>query len=163
MNLASTARPFQINKLERGLGLIQRTLVNISQDAATTYRDGGDGWTVVEVMCHMRDFEAIFVERAKLTVEVENADLPFPEPDKLAVDRNYNKQNLREVIDAWVKNRQAFLAYLAERSEADWARVARHPKRGPFSLDAQVFLAAWHNFNHLDQITKILHEKKVLV
>jgi uncharacterized damage-inducible protein DinB len=136
MDVVPVARQWQLDQLRHAIRLYDHLLANVSQSAATTFRDGGDGWTVVEVMGHMRDFEALFVERAKLTVTVDEADLPFPDPATLAVERKYNTQNLREVYDAWVTNRHAYLDYLNAREPGDWSRTANHPKRGPFSLDA---------------------------
>lgn len=153
-------RQWQFENLRRGV-LIAGTLANLlSDEEATIYRDGGTGWTVLEVLCHLRDFEGLFLQRAQLTVEQDNPTLDFPDPDGLAVERQYNQQDVQAVIVQWREKREAFLAYLEDRSPDDWEQVAAHPKRGPFTLHDQLFLATWHDSVHLDQITKIMAEKQ---
>ena len=38
----------------------------INPDNARTYRDGGEGWTVLEVLCHLRDGDEMFYRRAQM-------------------------------------------------------------------------------------------------
>jgi len=149
-----------LSHLEKSVAIYQNTLRDIPDDALTTYRDSGNGWTVLEVMAHMRDFETVFYERARLTVNEDNPPLPFPDPDTLATEKNYNAQNPADVIAEWVKLRNDHHAFLSQRTEADWERVAQHPTRGAFTLNDQILLTAWHDTNHIEQILRILTEKQ---
>lgn len=156
----TTIRGWQIEQLRKALQTMSSIFMSISADDAATYRDGGKGWTVLEVLCHLRDYESVFLERAQLTVEKEMPALPNPDPDALASERHYNSQALQAVYQEWVKRREVFLAYLAGLDEAAWARGASHPKRGPMSLQDQLALIAYHDVNHIEQITRIIAEKK---
>ena len=40
--------------------------------------------------------------------------------------------------------------------EEAWTREGQHPQYPPFSLNDQLFLACWHEQNHIEQITRIL-------
>ena len=160
MQSALTIRNWQLDKLTKTPTIMKTILQATSQEDATTYRDGGDGWTVLEVLCHLRDYDALFVDRAQVTLTQEFGDLPNPDPDKLAADNRYNEQDLQQVFDEWVDNRRKYLALLETVNEEDWERPARHPRRGPFTLNDQVLLAAWHDVNHLEQITRTLNEKR---
>lgn len=153
-------RGWQIQKLQQGLSSIQSIVETTAPDDATTYRDGGQGWTVLEVMCHLRDFEGLFMERATLTVQQDNPELPFPDPDLLAQMHTYNKQQLTEVYTAWRGRRQELIAFFQARDEADWERPAQHPKRGPFTLTDQLFLCALHDSIHIEQMLRILREQR---
>lgn len=158
---ASTVRGWQIDQLRKGLQILGGILKSVSREDATTYRDSGTGWTVLEVLCHLRDYEDVFQERTSLTVERDVPDLPNPNPDEWAVERRYNEQDLSAVYDEWVRRRHRFLAYLEGLDESSWQRTARHPRRGVMTLQEQLALAAWHDVNHIEQITRILAGKKV--
>lgn len=130
-------------------------------DALTTYRDNGEGWTVLEVLCHLRDFEALFLERAQLTINETFPDLPFPIPDELAVTNDYNNQPISDVLTTWRQTREQFHVLLESiTDEATWERPAKHPKRGEFTLNQQFMLITWHDSNHLEQVLRILAEKR---
>jgi hypothetical protein len=156
----TTIRDFYMQMLLKGLTPVQHLIQSVSQEDLTQWRDGGTGWTALEALCHLRDFEAVFIERATVTVEQEMPPLPFPNPDQLAVEGHYNQQDPVAVHAAWSDTRQQFLAYLRARSEADWARVGQHPTRGPLTLQDQLLLASWHDVNHLEQMTRTLLERR---
>jgi uncharacterized damage-inducible protein DinB len=158
---ASTIRGWQIDQLRKGLQIVDSILKAVSQQDATTYRDGGTGWTVLEVLCHLRDFESVYHERSMMTVERDFPDLPFPNQDDWAAERRYNQQDLRAAYNEWVERRNPFLAYLEGLDETAWQRVGNHPRRGVMSLQDQLALTAWHDVNHIEQMTRILVERKL--
>ncbi|MGB7342505.1 MAG: DinB family protein [Phototrophicaceae bacterium] len=158
--LIDAIRGWQLSQLEKQVFILKNALATVSDAAMTSYRDGGTGWTALEVLCHLRDFEELFLVRAQMTVEEDNPALPFPDPDRLADERNYNDDNPTMVLAHWVALRKDHLNYLDARAESDWERVAAHPTRGAFTLYDQLFLTVWHDTNHLEQILRILTEKR---
>jgi hypothetical protein len=158
---ASTIRGWHIDQLRKGLRTLDSILKEISPEDTTIYRDGGTGWTALEVLCHLRDYEDVFRERSTITVERELPDLPNPNPDEMAIERRYNEQDLRAVYAEWVNRRSGYLTYLEGLDESSWQRTAKHPKRGVMSLQDQLALTAWHDMNHIEQITRIVAEKKL--
>jgi uncharacterized damage-inducible protein DinB len=160
MNLVQI-RAWQYALLEYNLQSIERILRMTDPAALTTYRDGGTGWTALEVLGHLNDYEDVFIGRARMTVEQENGALPFPKPDDLAIAHDYNHQPLDALVESWKSRRAAHLAYLKDRPESDWARVGVHPVRGPLSLFDQLTLITQHDSLHLEQMTRALFEKRV--
>jgi len=158
---AATVRGWQLDQLRKNLAILPNHLRGVSAHDATAYRDGGTGWTALQVLCHLRDYEAIFLERATLTVEQESPPLPNPDPDALAAERRYNEQDFAATVQEWLNRREAFLAYLTGLDEAAWARTAQHPRRGTISLQDQLALVAFHDVNHLEQIVRVLGEQRV--
>lgn len=155
-----TIRQWQFERMEYSLRAVQAMVTLVPEEAMTKYRDGGNGWTVTEVLGHLRDFEALFLERARLTVEQDNPPLPFPNPDELARTAAYQQQPWKELLNGWLMARSEHLAFLKTRSDADWERVAQHPTRGAFSLHDQLFLTTLHDSIHLEQIAHILAQKE---
>jgi uncharacterized damage-inducible protein DinB len=156
----ATVRGWQLDQLRKGLQTVRHILTNVSAEDATSYRDGGTGWTVLEVLCHLRDYEAVYAERARLMVEEDTPELPFPDPDTLAKERLYNEQALQPVYEEWVRQREAFLTMMEGLDEAAWVRSGNHPRRGPMSVQDQLALVVWHDMNHVEQMTRILVEKQ---
>lgn len=156
MQAMSVIRTWQLQQLDNNMIVYTHTLSGTSPDDARTLRDGDEGWTVLQVMGHLRDFEAVFVERAKLTLSQDNPALPFPNPDELAAEQDYNSGDLLQYLAEWTTLRRELLAVLAPVADADWERPATHPTRGNFTLTDQLFLTVWHDTNHLAQISKIL-------
>ena len=130
-----------------------------SQDMVT-YRDGGTGWTAAEVIGHLLDCERLFVERAHLTVTQDCPELRWGGQDEDVIRGRYNEWDMRKLLDTWRAVREEYLAYLNTVPEEAWAREGRHPTYSPFSLVDQLFLACWHEQMHIDQITRLLQEKK---
>jgi hypothetical protein len=160
MQPPATVRGWLLDGLRKNIKTMGYLLANISQTDATTYRDDGNGWTALEVVCHLRDYEALYFERSRLTVEQDSPPLPFPNQEDLAKERDYNTQNLQTAYNDWVQKRDAFLSFLESLDEAAWTRTAQHPKRGLMTLTDQLALTSWHDVNHIEQVARILNEKK---
>ena len=161
MKISTMHIKWQYGLLNNSLLTIKHLLQMTPAEHLTSFRDGGTGWTVTEVLCHLRDFEDVFYVRAQMTVNEKLAELPFPDPDQQAIDNRYAEQDPHEVYATWVNYRERFLSFLEERTEDEWKRVAIHPKRGKFTLYDQLMLTPWHDVNHLEQITRILAEQKL--
>lgn len=158
--LVATIREWQYKQMEDNIKSATWLVRSSDPRALTAFRDGGSGWTVLEVLCHLRDFDEVFFERARLTVEEENPPLPFPDPDALARERRYSEQTEAAALGQWQERRASLLAYLRARSDAAWERPAQHPTRGEMSLFDQLFLIPQHDSLHLEQMTRILYERK---
>ena len=158
--LIDAIRGWQLKQLEKDISILRNIVHDVSDEALSSYRDGGTGWTSLEVMCHLRDFEELFIERAKMTVEEDYPALPFPDPDGLAEELNYNEDNPAIVLAHWIALRKEHIAYMSERAESDWERLSEHPTRGEFTLHDQLFLSVMHDTNHIEQIARILAEKR---
>jgi uncharacterized damage-inducible protein DinB len=155
----SAYRSWQFDSMEKNLVIAEQILSSLSDPSVFEKRDGGDGWTISEVLGHLADVEAIFHDRAKLTVESDNPELPFSDPNELVIEHGFASQNAMDVLGQWKANRATFLEYLKSlpEGEATWERPAQHPKRGNFTLNDQLMLATWHDTNHLHQIVKIIN------
>lgn len=158
MQPIATVRGWQVEQLRRPILILPYLLHHAPQEALTTCRDGADGWTVAEVMGHLYDFEAIFLQRVQITATQDKGELPFPNPNELVKAGNFNAQPLQPLIDGWIERRQQLIDFLSQRSVEDWDRIAKHPTRGLMSLADQLTLILWHDANHLEQIVKILNQ-----
>lgn len=151
---------------QRYLTLMQNTvatlghiLKGVTPQEVTTLRDGPNGWTTLEVVCHLRDYDEVFYQRAILTLEQDNPTLPAYDQDALAVDRAYNQQDLGQVYTELTASRQRLVALFSELTAEQWERVGLHPHYGPFTLATAALHVGWHDAVHLEQITRILTQR----
>jgi hypothetical protein len=153
-------RAWQIAQIKEMLPIARQLVTQLSAEQQNRLRDNGVGWTVVEVICHLRDFDMVFLERAELTLREEYPQLPFPDADRLARERNYNVLDARTAIAHWEANRRRMLGFFEGidlNDEEKWGQLGAHPKRGPFSLNDQLMLIPRHDTQHLEQIAGIIH------
>ncbi len=136
--------------------LLDAVLCGVTQERALLARDGDDGWNAVEIVCHLRDFEEIFFERARRIVEEDRPVLKPYDHLALVTEREYSKQDLGEVYEALNKTRQSFIAWLETLDEAAWARTGVHPEAGDYTLLEQVVQVVTHDLDHLEQLARVL-------
>ena len=145
-----------IKTLKRTPVLMDALLCGVTQERALAARDGDEGWTAVEIMCHLRDFEGIFFERAQRIVAEDNPELPYVDHEVLAREHDYLAQDLGAAYAAWIETRQAFIEWLKARETTDWERTGVHPENGPYTLLEQALQVCTHDVDHLEQIARVL-------
>ena len=62
-------RRWQLWALEKNLLNIDHLVTTVTDPAAFSKRDGGDGWTISEVLGHLADTDGYFLARARALVE----------------------------------------------------------------------------------------------
>ena len=68
-------------------------LQNLPDDLARQLRDGDDGWSIIEIVCHLRDFDQIFYDRALMMLNLTHPQLPAFDHEAMAIERDYQKPN----------------------------------------------------------------------
>lgn len=144
--------------MRKSADVLHLLLKDVSQEQATAARDGADGWNVVEIMCHLRDFDEIFFARGKRLASVMNPSLAPYDHQQLAIDNDYANQQLAEALSAFMDNRAEFIAWLKERERHEWLNVGKHPKMGKMTLLDQALQVYQHDLDHTEQIIRILKE-----
>ena len=158
-----SANPIQkrfVKLMQKSLAVVENIMQNVSQEDATTYRDSGDGWTVVEVLCHLRDANDIFHKRAAMMVEQTNPDLPVFDHDGMVTALKYNEQDAQAVLAELKASREAIIAFYKGLSAEQWQATGTHPESGAFNMTASVAQVGTHEVDHIEQITRILAEKR---
>ena len=105
--------------LENSAKILDLALADVSQEQARTARDGDDGWTVLEVLCHLRDYQDIFAERIRRMLEEEAPEFRlYDESARLAlvIDNAYANQDLRAVMDQYRARRRWLIERLSSRA-----------------------------------------------
>jgi len=149
----------------KAMGYSLHTLGNIleitTQADATTFRDSGDGWTVLEVLGHLKDFDRIFYDRAVMMCDDDHPQLPAFDHDALVAAGDFNAQHKADVYTALRTSRLAFIDFFKGLTDVQWARTGVHPERGTFSLTDALVQVVMHDIDHTEQMTRILAERQM--
>jgi len=118
-------------------------------------RPAPDEWSLLEVLCHLRDAAEIEGTRIRRLVEEDEPLLEPYDQEALARERNYAGDDPRRVRTAL----RAFwggLAYQLEHlSEEQWQRAGTHAERGRVTVASRAQLNAEHAQEHIGQLRAI--------
>jgi len=110
------------------------------------------GWSLLEIVCHLRDSDQEDGLRIRRLVEEDNPTLVPFDQEAWARDRNYNSDDPKKALVA-MRAMITGLAYQLENlSEQQWARAGQHPERGAVSVLSIATQAASHHRDHLAQM-----------
>ncbi|MDZ4671060.1 MAG: DinB family protein [Phototrophicales bacterium] len=146
--------------MSNSIKILNIILSDVSQHDATTYRDNGDGWTVLEVLCHLRDYDEIFYQRANQILNEEDPTFVPRDHEALVIENEYNNQNLHAVLAELNSTRARFITFFESLTPEQWERNGFHPEYGEFPMTRSAIQVGTHDVNHIEQITRILKEKK---
>ncbi len=146
----------QISSMRLTCEILGHILRNVTADDARALRDGPDGWSIIEIVCHLRDFDEIFHRRARMMLELEHPQLPAYDHEALAIERNYQNESLDDAYGALMASRTRFLAFFEALTPAQWKRGGSHPERDSFSMTDALMQVSAHDLDHLEQITRVL-------
>jgi DinB superfamily len=116
-------------------------------------------WSAKEVVCHLRDFEELFLAFFQAMLDLDDPAYSGGEPDRWAEDRQYLRNDTGEALAAFRRRRAESLAFLRHLRPPDWDRGGVHPARGRLTMREFAGLMAGHDDNHLDQLRRALDGK----
>ncbi len=131
-------------------------LVHVTPEDAV-WRPPDDAWSVLEIVAHLAEEEQRdFKVRLRLTLQSPDKDWPGIDPERWAIENNYNAGDLGQSLQRFHQERKQSLQWLRSMVDPDWNATHTHPKLG--TITAGDLLAAWtaHDFFHLRQLTKRL-------
>ena len=112
--------------LEQSCSILGHVLAGVTQEQAQSIRDGADGWTVLEIMCHLRDYQDIFATRIGRMLAEDNPRFKlYDETARMAmvVENDYANQDLKSVVAAYRSTRHELIHHLSALSDDQWTRI----------------------------------------
>ena len=148
----------QLARMERTVNDYAAVVKNVS-DAQLTKRPDPKNWSAKEVICHVRDTEESFMMRFLSIMAMDDPKFLPVEPDRWAVERQYQRNDVQEALAALRTRREETLRFLRGLKPEQWERGGIHATRGRMTIKDFVELMAWHDDNHLDQLKRALDGK----
>jgi hypothetical protein len=129
-------------------------------DAILSRRPDATNWAAKEVVCHLRDTEEAFGSRFDQILAMDvDPKLVGSSPDRLAEERQYLRNDADAALASFRRRRAETLEVFGKLTPAQWEKGGIHAVRGRITLDSFLSLMAWHDDNHLDQLTRALQGK----
>ncbi len=136
--------------------LLAGLLEGLDQQAALDLRDGPDGWCLLDIICHLADFERIFAGRARSMLAQDEPRFPAVDHLALVVANNYAQQDLNATWQRWLQAREAFINWLEGLDEAQLARPGIHPETGAMTILHLAINTVLHDVDHMEQISRVI-------
>jgi len=119
-------------------------------------RPAPEEWSLVEILCHLRDVEReVHLPRLEKILREDNPFLPNIDSDIWAVERGYRSSNPTRAFQEFVQARKETLSRIHALPASAWDRPSRHAIFGPTRLDELMSFAADHDRIHLRQVKQI--------
>lgn len=147
--------------LAQSAGALAHILADVTQAQARAVRDGDDGWSVLEILCHLRDYQAIFAERMRRILEEDRPTFRlYDERARLAmvIENAYADQDLRDVLDDYLAARRGIIERLAPLTADQWLREGKFADDDIVDLTMPVVHTLLHDADHTEQIARILKQ-----
>jgi hypothetical protein len=154
----------------RYLGILRETPAKLKEAtrgmgrAAATWTPAPGKWSILEIVCHLRDMErdAYLVRYRRMLAENEPA-LPDADGDRYALEYDYRSQKLSGALREWARLRRETLRVLKGLKPADWDRAGIHETDGRLTVARLLERQALGNDEaHLGQIDAIQRRHAVL-
>ena len=150
-----------IEGLDKSAQILGLVLADVTQEQAQTITDGADGWSVLEIMCHLRDYQEIFATRIKRMLEEDNPRFEvYDEVARMAlvVDKGYANQDLSSVFADFSSTRRALIDRLSSLPDEQWTRVGSFAEDDQVDIGMPVVHTMLHDADHTEQIARILRQ-----
>src|SRR6185369_11776232 len=118
-------------------------------------------WSIKEIMCHLRDMEReAYLARYRKMIAEDNPFLPNVDQDRLAAERDYINQDVRDALDEFKWLRAETVKTLEGAQPEAWSRPGTHETDGPMTIEQLVHRQIKGNdLNHLVQMKDIVRLK----
>ena len=135
-----------------------RTLLYAISTEWTTPNEGGETWSVYDVIGHLIHGDRTdWITRAELILS-DNDDKSFKPFDRFAQFENSKGKSLNELLAEFEQVRAVNMEKLraADISDTDLLKTGNHPVFGEVSLSQ--LLATWvvHDLDHISQISRVM-------
>jgi uncharacterized damage-inducible protein DinB len=117
-------------------------------------------WSVAEIVAHLADAEIAISWRLRQTLSSNAIPLQAFDQDVWATTFDYAHRDPKESLESFRVLRNANMALLKSVPRKLWENYGIHQERGNESVAHVVRMIAGHDLNHLQQIERILKEKR---
>lgn len=132
-------------------------LAGVGREQARAARGGDENWSVLEVVCHLRDAEEISLQRTQAMRDQDSPQIIGYDQEALARQRDYRSADLQAALDGFTAFRQQHLAVLAALRPEQWDRAGQHNEIGRITIFEMCVHKAAHDAVHCAQIARQLN------
>ena len=146
-------RSYLLGALAAAPDVFEFSLRDLTTDESD-FRPDAERFTIREVVAHLADWDAIFLERLRRT-RAENEPLLLEiDEGELAIQHDYARAETAEKLRIFRATRAQMCEFAGDVAADEWQRVCQHPRAGRLTLEALAMLVVMHDVYHLRQIVQ---------
>jgi len=131
-------------------------LVNAVPKEHRRTRPTPEEFSVVENVCHLRDIEVDgYAQRITRILNETNPTLADVDGARLAIERDYNNQELAPALETFRQTRERNVGLLRNLAAGDFDRQASLQGVGEITLRKLIVMMNEHDEGHLDELGRI--------
>jgi len=148
----STDRQQLLAQLAHTPAQLSELIDRLPQDSVRV-RPAPDEFSVVENICHLRDIEIEgYAIRIRRLITENHPTLSDIDGTRLAIEREYNSQDLQEALMTFTRARQENLSVLGKASDSDFEREGVLEGAGGITLEKLLEVMCEHDEGHVDEL-----------
>jgi hypothetical protein len=152
--------PFQALAYLRQTPNLVSELLNELSDLAISSRPEDGGWSVKNVLSHLRDAQMLLNFRIKLILTEDNPVLESKAVFEWAKGENERLSTGRDIFQAYIASRQETLSSLEGIPLKDWWRTGQHDEFGTVTICQQASYFSMHEITHLPQLEALRSQSR---
>lgn len=107
-------------------------------------------WSILEVVCHLADSEALFADRMKRVLAEDRPTLLFADLGRFSAALAYSERDAEEEVAFVAAVRRQMARILRAQTKEAWGRTGLHSKDGEQTLEQLLRKAVAHLKHHLE-------------
>jgi uncharacterized damage-inducible protein DinB len=147
-----------IEKYLSGIGSLSAAVAGLEPEQLRACPVEGT-WSILEIVCHLADSEALFAERMKRVIAEDEPVLQYADPGRYVAALVYQERDAAEEVALIGLMRRQMARILQAQAAEAWKRVGIHSREGERTL-AQLVRKA---IDHLEHHLGFIREKRLLV
>ncbi|RYG23781.1 DinB family protein [bacterium] len=132
--------------------ILERILDDVSP-ARYGDRVSDDRFTLLEMVCHMADFEDIYLERMRAALKTDGIEVADVDEGQRAKDKHYDCRDLHKELEVLANRRRDTIDFLEGLTEDQLNRSFTKEGMGKVTIKEYLAILAGHDLYHLEQAT----------
>lgn len=137
-----------IEQYEAGSAQLRRAVAGLTPEELRA-RPGPGAWSVLEVVVHLADSDAISIDRMKRIVTEDNPPLLYADETAYVSKLHTHEQDLDDALLLFETGRRQWARVLRRLPDEAFLRVGTHNRRGKVTLGELVEAYVQHVDDHL--------------
>ena len=135
-------------------------LIKGATPAKLRKRPAPEQWSPAEILTHLADAEIVTSWRVRSILGAPGTPIQAFDQDAWVAAGHYGKRDARKSLEQFRVLRETNLALYKMLAPEQWKHYGIHAERGEESIERIVSMMAGHDINHLEQVERILAQKK---
>ncbi len=149
--------PYQLS-FRHSPAILKRLVAQIPE---TCFEEPGteDRFSILEMICHIADFETVFFDRIRAAVETDQPHFASVDISERVTEKRYGEQDIDEQLAKFAADRKTTVAYVEALTDTQLAREFTQ-SFGRMSVKEFIAVMAGHDMYHIEQLTECLEGKR---